>query len=107
LQELQPLGAKLGEIEKEAGDVAAWPREARDQAAGDRVGLQVMRDDGDGGRGGSHDVHSAGADGSDDVDLAVDQLGRQRRQAGRIAVGSLRDELDLLRHPKSGGAQPL
>src|SRR5262249_61024242 len=44
LQELEPLRPKLGEIEKEPGDVATRPREAGNQAGCDRVRLQIVRD---------------------------------------------------------------
>src|SRR5262249_29199804 len=43
LQELEPLRPKLGEIEKEPGDVATGPRVAGNRAGGARVRLQIVR----------------------------------------------------------------
>jgi hypothetical protein len=37
-QERQALGGDIGLLARQAGNVAAWPREAGDDAAADRVG---------------------------------------------------------------------
>ena len=36
-QEFEPLGSKVGLLERQAGDVAAWARQTRDEAAADWV----------------------------------------------------------------------
>jgi hypothetical protein len=46
-QNFEPLGSKIGELERQAGDIAAWSGQTRDQAGADRVarGREHDRDD--------------------------------------------------------------
>ena len=83
LQELAPFGQRR----QQAGDVAARPRQARDEAGADRVG-DPQREDRDRQRrllGGECGGHAGGRD--DQVDVGRDQLARERVEALVVLVG--------------------
>ena len=61
-----------------------------------RVGLQVVRDDGNCRARRLNGPYRRRAHRDDDVHLFLYQLGRQARKPGGIAVGDARHELDLL-----------
>jgi hypothetical protein len=72
-------------LDRQAGDVAARPRQAGDEAAADRIDRD-REDDGDC-RGRLLGGGDAGARGHHDVDLAAHELGRDLGEALVAAVG--------------------
>ena len=75
LDELEPLSAQLGKIQKDPGHVPARARQARNNFRRDRVGLQIQGDDGDGRRRFPDGIHAGGGRHEDCVRLETDELG--------------------------------
>src|SRR5262249_27665381 len=79
---LESLPGKIGRLDRQAGDVAAWPRETRDQAADDGI-VRYCKDNGDNRcRLLYHRDGNSRCD--NDVDLQADEL---RRDLG-VALGT-------------------
>ena len=72
-QDFEPLGGRISRLGRQAGDVAARPRQARDETAPNRVRRQREHDRDR--RGCPLGCRDRGARGDDDVDLSVDELG--------------------------------
>src|SRR5262249_28775423 len=85
-QEPEALGSGFLAHGVDAGDVAAGPVEAGDEAERDRVaaGAEDDRDGGGRGLGGKRRFRNAGAD--DNCNAAADQIGCQARQALRFII---------------------
>src|SRR5450756_1663130 len=66
-----------------------------------------MRHNGNRGRGRTHNACRWRANRNDYVQLLFNQFRRQWCQTSRIAVCNSRNEVDLLWHPKTGGAQSI
>src|SRR5262245_8981510 len=71
--QFETLADKVGRLDRQSSDIAARPREARDQTAPHRVGVDG-EDDGDRGCR-PHDGWDGGAERDDDVNLHPDELG--------------------------------
>ena len=93
-QHLQALCAEIGKIQEHARDVAARARKAGDQTAGHRIAFKVDRDYGNAARGAARRLHGRRACRQDGVDLLIDQVRRERRQARQISVGETDGHLD-------------
>src|SRR5215468_4478269 len=85
-QKLKPLGRKLGRLNRQACDIAAWPRQGCDQASTDRVRRHPEHDRDNRCRLLCRDNRLSRV-GDDNVDFALDELGRD---LGKPLVASLR-----------------
>ena len=97
LQQLETLGGQLGEGERQAGDVAAGPRQARAQPSRDRIAAR-QGDDRDRLRCLARRLARRLAAGEDHVHLETHQLFGHRRQPIGAAVGvaALDDDVPAL-----------
>src|SRR5215472_9598653 len=88
-KQLEPLGHNLGIHDRDAGQVAARPREAGDEAALDRI---PAADEDDRNRRGRvlRRSCSRGCICCDYVDVAADEIGRKQRQ---LVISTLRREI--------------
>src|SRR5262249_48886614 len=91
----------------DAGDVAAGPVEAGDEAERDRVaaGAEDDRDGGGRGLGGKRRFRNAGAD--DNCNAAADQIGCQARQALRFIIRPPIFDLYVATFKETGFVKPL
>src|ERR1051326_8855846 len=85
VQQLEPLAGQIGLAVRQAGDVAAWTREAAHEPGSHRIpgGGKYYRDRFGRLLGGGH---RGGAGGDDDVDAAIDELLRYFAETVRLAV---------------------
>src|SRR5262249_21602382 len=107
LEHFQPFFGEVRKIKEYARDLASWPRETLDQAAGDGIGLKVKRDNRDGGACSQRSPHGRRTDRSDHIDIALGKLHCQRSNTRGVAVGCARHEFDIVRLMESGGLQSL
>src|SRR6516164_420119 len=85
-QKLKPLGRKLGRLNRQACDIAAWPRQGCNQASTDRVRRHPEHDRDNRCRLLCRDNRLSRV-GDDNLDFALDELGRD---LGKPLVASIR-----------------
>ena len=85
-QKFQQFRSKFGKVKEEASYIAARARQAGNHTSGDRVGLQVKRNDGSGGCGSPNGKRCGGCDGCDNVNILVYQFNCHWRKSRWISV---------------------
>jgi hypothetical protein len=101
------VGISSTPIETDAGEIAAGPSEAGDQACCNRVGAGVENDRDRRGRVLRRERRSVTALGHDHVDLAGDEVGSQRGQPIKLTLGPAVFDRHVLSVEVAGFAQPL
>src|SRR5262249_12813364 len=85
-QELEAVGRQLGREKTDTGQVAGWPREARNETDADRV-ITGHEDNGDGRRCRFDREYGRRSGRSDHGNLAANEIGGQFRQSINLILG--------------------
>jgi hypothetical protein len=83
---LQPLAAQGGRIQKEAGEIAARMRHARNIAAGDRIAFKIVGDNRQDGRRRSRRFDRGTRRREENIGVELDELLGQLRKNLRLAA---------------------